>query len=83
MSPGRSNEFHAHPESPTAAVLSAEQLAERWDLKPSTICARCKDGTIPGFRIGRTWRILIADVEAIESGDRTVNARITKAGARP
>ncbi|MCV7089611.1 helix-turn-helix domain-containing protein [Mycobacterium interjectum] len=51
-------------------MLSAEQLAERWDVKPSTICRRCKDGTIPAFRIGRTWRILIADIEAIEANGR-------------
>ena len=57
------------PATPSA-VLTVDELAARW-RGARTIYKKCKNGTLPAFKpFGYTWRILLADVERIESRGR-------------
>lgn len=56
--------------APTAVtggqLLTAEQLAERWQIKPSTIYALTRKGSIPTVKLGRLYRYRLAAVEDYE-----------------
>lgn len=69
MSPGRSNKLHAFNPAEPPAILFADQLAQRWNTTQATVHEWCKSGRIRAFKVGRVWRILLADIEAIETGD--------------
>lgn len=54
----------AGPDDP--AWLTATRTGRMLDVAPKTIRRRCADGTLPFtfVKVGSTWRILRADVEA-------------------
>lgn len=47
-------------------LLTAEQLAERWQIKPSTVYSLTRRGAIPTVRLGRLYRYRLAAVEDYE-----------------
>jgi excisionase family DNA binding protein len=53
----------------SAQLLTAEQLAERWQVKPSQIYRLSRERELPTVRIGRYYRYSIDAVEAFERGD--------------
>lgn len=49
-----------------SAVLTVEQLAERWDVNPRTIRKAIDRGEIKAMRVGRIIRISRSHVEHLE-----------------
>jgi excisionase family DNA binding protein len=47
-------------------LLTAEQLAARWQVKPSTIYSLTRRGAIPTVRLGRLYRFRLAAIEDYE-----------------
>jgi len=54
-------------------LLTAEQLAERFQVPVSQIYRLTRDGTLPAVRLGRYYRFSPAAIEAFENGDTTPN----------
>jgi len=48
-------------------LLTAEELAQRWQIRPSTVYALTRKGSIPTVRLGRLYRYRLAAVEAYEA----------------
>lgn len=57
----------------TGQLLTAEQLAERWQVQTSHVYRLTRDGAIPSVRLGRYYRYHPAAIEAFERGDTTPN----------
>jgi excisionase family DNA binding protein len=47
-------------------LLTAEQLADRWQIKSSTVYALTRKGSIPTVRLGRLYRYRLSAVEDYE-----------------
>ena len=43
--------------APLRALLSAEEVAEYFGVKATTVYRWCKDGRIPCLKIGKYWRV--------------------------
>ncbi len=50
-------------------LMTAEQLAERWQIKTSHVYRLARDGKIPVVELGRYRRWRLDAVEAFERGD--------------
>ncbi len=50
-----------------ARILTTEQAAEKLQVKPLTMRKYLRNGTIPGRKFGREWRILETDLEGMVS----------------
>ena len=48
------------------ALLTAEQLAERWQVAPAHVYRLTRQGAVPCVRIGRYYRYRLAAIEAWE-----------------
>ena len=49
-------------------LLTAEELADRWQIKPATVYALARKGTIPTVRLGpRLVRFRLVEVERFEA----------------
>ena len=51
----------------TPTAMSVAQLAARWGVTGQTIRDRIAAGQIPALRLGRTYRIMVAAVQAMEA----------------
>lgn len=51
-------------------LLTADQLAERWQVPKSQVYALTRTGAIPTVRLGRYYRYRLDAIEAFETGDR-------------
>jgi excisionase family DNA binding protein len=49
-------------------LLTAEQLAKRWQVKPSHVYRLTRENRIPAVRIGRYYRYRLEAIEAFEIG---------------
>jgi excisionase family DNA binding protein len=47
-------------------LLTADQLAARWQVPKSQVYRLARDGLIPTVRIGRYYRFKVSAVEAFE-----------------
>jgi excisionase family DNA binding protein len=54
-------------------LLTAEQLAERWQLPTSHVYRLAREGRIPAVALGRYRRFRLADVEAFEAAGGTIH----------
>jgi excisionase family DNA binding protein len=75
-------EEHAYAGSPTLTVEQARELLGQDSVQ--TIYRWCRDGTIPAYRIGRSWiiyRDLLRDFMEAERAER--EARATAEGTQP
>ncbi len=68
-------------------LLSREEVAERLGLSVLTVGAMLRDGRLPGFHMGRLWRVREADLndyvrELAEAGGDERRKRAAKAKAR-
>ncbi len=52
----------------TGQLLTAEQLAERWQVTPAQVYRLTRDGPIPAVKLGRYYRYHPAAIEAFETG---------------
>ena len=55
----------------TGQLLTAEQLAERFQVPVSQIYRLTRDGTLPTVRLGRYYRYTPAAIERFENGTTT------------
>lgn len=54
--------------SEAAQLITAEQLADRWQVKPSHIYRLTRDKRIPAVRLGRYYRYRLDAIERFEQG---------------
>jgi excisionase family DNA binding protein len=57
----------------TGQLLTAEQLAERWQVRASHVYRLAREGAIPFVRLGRYVRFRLDAIEAFEVGDHGVD----------
>ncbi len=55
----------------TAQLLTAEQVAARWQVPKSHVYRLARDGRIPVVELGRYRRFSPAAIEAFEAGETT------------
>ena len=55
----------------TGRLLTAEQLAERWQIPTSQVYRLTREDRIPAVKLGRYYRYSPAAIEAFETGDTT------------
>jgi excisionase family DNA binding protein len=53
----------------TGRLLTADDLAERWQVPKSHVYALTRCGTIPTVKLGRYYRYRLDAIEAFELGD--------------
>jgi excisionase family DNA binding protein len=56
----------------TSQLLTAEQLANRWQVPKQHVYALTRRGEIPAVKLGRYYRYRLDQVEAFEIGADTV-----------
>jgi len=59
----------------TGQLLTAEQLAERWQVPTSQVWRLARTDAIPTVRLGRYVRFNPAAIEAFESGTTTTKEK--------
>ncbi len=52
-------------------LLTADQLADRWQVPKSHVYRLTRDGTIPAVKLGRYYRYRLDQIEAFETGQPT------------
>jgi excisionase family DNA binding protein len=57
----------------TGRLLTAEQLADRWQVPKAHVYALSRRGAIPTVRLGKYYRYRLDQIEAFELGADTVN----------
>lgn len=50
-------------------LLTAEQLAERWQVQKSQVYRLTKDGKIPAVKLGKYYRYRLDAIERFELGE--------------
>ena len=65
----------------TGRLLTADQLAERWQVPKSHVYRLTREQEIPAVRLGRYYRYRLDQVEAFELGADTVTDPISGRGA--
>ena len=58
----------------TASLLTAEQLAERWQVPKAHVYALTRRGAIPVVKLGKYYRYRLDAIEAFEVGPATIDA---------
>jgi excisionase family DNA binding protein len=53
----------------TGQLMTADQLAERWQVRPSHVYRLAREGRIPVVSIGRYYRFRLDAIEAFERGE--------------
>lgn len=56
----------------TGQLLTAEDLAERWQVPKSHVYRLTREGRIPAVRLGKYYRYRLDAIEAFELGADTV-----------
>jgi excisionase family DNA binding protein len=49
-------------------LLTAEEVAERWQVKRSQVYRLSREGAIPTVRIGKYYRYRLDEIERFETG---------------
>jgi excisionase family DNA binding protein len=60
-------------------LMTAEQLAERWQVDTSQVYRLTRRGKIPVVRLGRYYRYRLDAIEAFEQGTDHVTEEIANA----
>jgi len=53
----------------TGHLLTADQLADRWQVPKSQVYALTRTGEVPAVRLGRYYRYRLDAIEAFEVND--------------
>jgi excisionase family DNA binding protein len=53
----------------TSEILTAEQLAERWQVEKAHVYRLAREGSIPTIRLGRYYRFRADMIDAFERGE--------------
>lgn len=63
--------------------LTVEDLAERWQKRPTWITQHARMGEIPGaWKLGHFWRFNVADIEAYELAQQSRSIFALSPGAQ-
>lgn len=54
----------------TGQLLTADQLADRWQVPKSQVYRLTRQGTIPAVKLGRYYRYRLDAVERWEAGEQ-------------
>jgi excisionase family DNA binding protein len=57
----------------TGQLLTADQLAERWQVPTAHVYALTRRGEVPAVKLGKYYRYRLDQIEAFEVGADTVN----------
>lgn len=60
-------------------IYGTEDLARFFSVSEKTIWGWCKKGKLPGFKIGKEWKVRVADLNKVISGK--INSRKGKGPA--
>ncbi len=52
-------------------LLTADQLAQRWQVPKSHVYRLTREGQVPAVKLGRYYRYRIDAIEAFETSDNT------------
>jgi excisionase family DNA binding protein len=63
-----------------STVLTTQEAAEYLRVSKATILRWCNAGKLPAFRIGRGWRINVAELDKIMLGQKPVESQNTSKG---
>jgi len=58
-------------------IYGTPELAEFFGVKEKTIWEWCKKGKLPGFKIGKEWKVRVSDLNKVISGK--INSKKSKA----
>lgn len=53
----------------TGQLLTADQLAERWQVPKSHVYRLTREGAVPAVKLGRYYRYRLDAIERFETGD--------------
>jgi excisionase family DNA binding protein len=53
----------------TGQLLTAEQLAERWQVAAAHVYRLAREGRIPVVKLGRYYRFRLDEIERFERGE--------------
>lgn len=56
--------INSSPQDPVSLTLDAAAVAKRLSLSPATINNWAKAGTLPAYRVGRSWIVFQAEFDA-------------------
>jgi hypothetical protein len=59
-----------HQATPQNPSISEMELAIRWEKSIRTLLLYRNKGKIKGFKVGKSTRFLMSEIEAIERGDQ-------------
>lgn len=59
----------------TGQLLTADQVAERWQVPKSQVYRLTRDGAIPTVKLGRYYRYRLDAIERFELGDGDTDAK--------
>lgn len=65
----------------TGQLLTADQLADRWQVPKAHVYALTRRGEIPTVKLGRYYRYRLDQIEAFETGDGMLDGNRRLAGA--
>lgn len=60
----------------TGQLLTADQLADRWQVPKSHVYRLTRDGAIPAVKLGRYYRYAPAAIEAFEAGETITERKV-------
>lgn len=58
----------------SAQLLTADQLAERWQVPKSHVYRLTREGQVPAVKLGRYYRYRLDAIERFELGDPEADA---------
>ena len=61
-------------------ILTVSELAEHLNVHRITIYRLLKNGSLPGFKIGRVWRFDLNEITAWMASGKSAGARIASEG---
>jgi len=59
----------------TGQLMTAEQLAERWQVATSHVYRLTREGQIPSVKLGRYYRYRLDAIEAFETDTTTTKEK--------
>jgi excisionase family DNA binding protein len=67
---------HSSGAGQAARLLTADELAERWRIKPAHVYRLTRDEAIPAVRLGRYYRYRLEAVEEFERQGGATTERV-------
>lgn len=72
---GHPTQRPAGTQQPSEALLTPQQLQDRLQIGERLCYRMLQDGRLPGFRVGRLWRVREGDLHEVLSRDVTLSEK--------